>query len=116
MLCSAPLPLLSRVCHQVRDQRVRLVTNDETGLIVQPVSDAEKQAVQQQGVKAQQFMMTLSMEDWKIMKQLVPACACIMPHRAHHSTTPSPQAGAAAGSSAAAARVRGSNKRARTST
>jgi hypothetical protein len=96
---------------QVRDQFVRLLADADAGLLVQPINEAEKHAAQQQGLKAQQFMMSLSMQDWEIMKQLVPRTACIMPHRQGHGT-PSP----AAGGSACAAAQRGNNKRARTST
>jgi hypothetical protein len=97
---------------QVRDQRVRLLADAAAGLLVQPVSDAEKHAAGQQGMKAQQFMMSFCMQDWEIMKQLVPRTACIMPHRASHSGTPA----AAAGGGSARAAQRGGNKRARTST
>ncbi|KAF6265615.1 Nse4 C-terminal-domain-containing protein [Scenedesmus sp. NREL 46B-D3] len=93
----------------VRDQHVRLLADAEAGLLVQPVSEAEKHAAQQQGVKAQQFMMSLSMQDWDIMKQLVPRTASMMPHRPGPGT-PSPAAG---GSTRAG--QRGANKRARTS-
>jgi hypothetical protein len=103
--------LLHFMLLQVRDQRVRLLADTEAGLLVQPVSDAEKHAAEQQGVKAQQFMMSLCMQDWDIMKQLVPRTACIMPHRAGHGSTP---AAAPAGGRARTAQ-RG-NKRARTST
>jgi hypothetical protein len=96
----------------VRDQFVRLLADQEAGLLVQPISEAEKHAAQQQGLKAQQFMMSLSMQDWEIMKQLVPRADCIMPHRPGHGT-PSPAA--AAGGSARGGQ-RGSNKRPRTST
>jgi hypothetical protein len=95
---------------QVRDERVRLLADTEAGLLVQPVNDAEKHTAQQQGIKAQQFMMSLSMQDWHIMKQLVPRTACVMPHRAGHGT-PAPPAGGSA-----RAGQRGGNKRARTST
>ncbi|WIA14152.1 hypothetical protein OEZ85_002694 [Tetradesmus obliquus] len=99
----------------VRDQFVRLLADTEAGLLVQPVSEAEKHAAQQQGLRAQQFMMSLNMQDWHIMKQLVPAADCMMPHRQGQST-PSPAAAAAAGGGSARGGQRASNKRARVST
>lgn len=72
---------------QVRDQRVRLLSDPEQGLMVQPVTEEQKALAAQQGQgKALQFMMSFSMQDWADMKQLVPAARCIMPHRGRGSS------------------------------
>jgi hypothetical protein len=66
----------------VRDQRVRLLSDAEAGLLVVPVSDEQKAAAVQQGEsRALQFMMSFSMQDWAAMKLLVAADSCIMPDR-----------------------------------
>lgn len=73
---------------QVRDQRVRLLPSTDKGLLVEVVGAADKHAALQQGVKPQQFMMSFTMRDWQIMKQLVPPHACMMPHRGKVSDSP----------------------------
>eukprot|EP00775_Hariotina_reticulata_P011264 gene11264-11414_t len=67
----------------VRDQRVRLLSNVETGLTVQAVSKAEKDAAASQGlIKPQQFMVSFTMEDYEVMRKLVQPSQCLMDHRA----------------------------------
>jgi len=62
---------------------VRLLSNADTGLIVQAVSKAEKDAAAMQGLtKPQQFMVSFTMEDYEVMRQFVQPSQCLMEHRA----------------------------------
>lgn len=92
---------------QVRDQRVQLLPNPDLGMMVRVVDASEKQAAMQQGLKPQQFMMSFTMHDWQLMKQLVPTEACLMPHRGQRTgSPPTTAAGAAVGARRSAKRPR----------
>lgn len=66
---------------------MRLLRSPELGLLVEPVSEQQKAAAQQQGQgQVLQFMMSFTMQDWADMKQLVPAGSCVMPHRGASSS------------------------------
>jgi hypothetical protein len=93
--------MLYPVSLQVRDGRVRLVCDPAAGVLVVPVTEEQKAAAAQQGEsKALQFMLSFGMSEWADMKQVVPADACLMPHR---GTT---AAAAAAGGRGAAGQQR----------
>ncbi|KAF8063801.1 NSE4A [Scenedesmus sp. PABB004] len=106
----------------VRDQRVRLLPDTEAGLQVQWVSEADKAGAPAPGGDgAGQFVMALTMQDWQLMKALVPPGVCVMPHRPAagaraRGAEGSPAAAAAAAAAAArGGRQGGGGKRARRS-
>lgn len=78
---------------QVRDQRVRLFTDPERGLMVKSISKAETSALAAQHREAVQFVVELSMADWRKMKVVVPPHECIMRHRAADGGAPAAQPG-----------------------
>jgi hypothetical protein len=80
-----------------------MLLNPEMGIMVSPVrATRDAQAAAQQAVGTQapvQFTCKINMDEWDIMKQIVPAEACLMPHRQPHSHQ-GPEAAAAAGAAA----------------
>jgi hypothetical protein len=91
------LTLLLPARPQVRDQRVQLLGCAASGVAVSPVSDEARASAQQRGAGGpQQFMMSFTMRDWEVMKQLVEPQECVMPDRSHHHDNSSGGAAAAA--------------------
>ena len=86
---------------QVRDKRVYMVLDPDMGIMVAPVQRTrEAQAAAQQAVGTQapvQFTLKINMDEWDVMKQIVPEKDCLMPHRQVHSHKRPAEAAAAAG-------------------
>jgi hypothetical protein len=67
----------------VRDQRVRLQSDEALGLVVRALGRLEARGGEEaQQAAPIQFVASFTMDDWLVMRRVVGKRACLMRHRA----------------------------------